>query len=61
MGGKIKASGVGMVVREHIDIGPAFGAGGDKVGLAVLTGLCSATKAATLIAPTRFGSGPSPE
>jgi len=38
MGGKIKASGVGMVVREHIDIGPAFGAGGDQVGLAVLAG-----------------------
>jgi hypothetical protein len=27
-----------MVVREHIDIGPAFGAGGDQVGLAVLAG-----------------------
>jgi hypothetical protein len=27
-----------MVVREHIDIGPAFGAGGDHVSLAALAG-----------------------
>ena len=37
--GEVKAPGVGMVVREHIDIGPASGAGGDQVGLAALAGL----------------------
>jgi hypothetical protein len=37
--GEVEAPGIGVVVREHIDVGPAFGAGGDQVGLAVLAGL----------------------
>jgi hypothetical protein len=38
-GVEVKALRVGMIVREHVDIGPAYGAGGDDKDLARLARL----------------------
>jgi hypothetical protein len=56
--GEVEAPGVGMVVREHIDIGPAFGAGGDQVGLAVLAGLLLGDESGNLDRADKVWVGP---
>ena len=58
--GEVEAPGVRMVVREHIDIGPALGAGGDEVGLAVLAGLLLGDESGNPDRDDKVLSGPSP-
>jgi hypothetical protein len=55
---EVEAPGVGMVVREHIDIGPAFGAGGDEVSLAVLAGLLLGDESGNLDRADKVSVGP---
>jgi hypothetical protein len=56
--GKVKTPGVGMVVREHINIGPARGAGGDQVDLAVLACLLPGDESGNLDRADKVGVGP---